>query len=55
MTGLGCQAAVLNVPDWRYDDDERDHSLFGLLLFMSFIGWLSNREIGRSLAQGERL
>jgi signal transduction histidine kinase len=45
------EAVVLNVPDWRYDEITATDviSYAALLLFMSFIGWLSNREIKISL------
>lgn len=47
------ESLVLNVPYWRYEEitltDVVAYST--LLAFMSFITWLSNREIGRSLAR----
>jgi len=54
LTVLGIhEAAVLNVPDWRYDEITATDviSYSALFLFMSFIGWLSNREIDASLAR----
>jgi|GEM_PF-272385 signal transduction histidine kinase len=54
LTVLGIhEAAVLNVPDWRYDEITATDviSYSALFLFMSFIGWLSNREIDASLTR----
>jgi signal transduction histidine kinase len=54
LTALGVhEATVLNVPDWRYDEITATDviSYSALFLFMSFIGWLSNREIDASLAR----
>jgi len=54
LTVLGIhEATVLNIPDWRYDEITATDviSYSALFLFMSFIGWLSNREIDSSLAR----
>jgi signal transduction histidine kinase len=54
LTVLGVhEAAVLNVPDWRYDEITATDviSYSAMFLFMSFIGWLSNREIDASLTR----
>ncbi len=50
------EATVLNVPDWRYDEITAADviSYSALLLFMSFVGWLSNREIRLSLDRTKR-
>jgi len=52
LTSLGIHESIyLNVPDWRYDEisvtDVITYSV--MFLFISFIAWLANREIHRSL------
>jgi signal transduction histidine kinase len=54
LTALGIhEATVLNIPSWRYDEITSTDVIAysALLLFMSFIGWLSNLEIDRSLTR----
>ncbi len=61
LTILGIHESVyLNVPDWRYDQisvtDVITYSI--MFLFISFIAWLANREIDKSLnraRQSEKL
>jgi signal transduction histidine kinase len=57
LTILGIHESIyLNVPDWRYDEitttDVITYS--AMFLFISFIAWLSNKEIDRSLARARR-
>lgn len=52
LTLLGIHESIyLNVPDWRYDEisvtDVITYSV--MFLFISFIAWLANREIEKSL------
>ena len=54
LTLLGIHESIyLNVPDWRYDEisvtDVITYSV--MFLFISFIAWLANREIGKSLVR----
>ncbi len=52
LTILGIhEAAQLNIPDWRFDEiSATDMITYSIMfLFISFIVWLSNREIDKSL------
>ena len=52
LTVLGFhEAQYLNVPDWRYDEITLTNVMTysAMFLFISFIGWLSNREVHNSL------
>jgi signal transduction histidine kinase len=57
LTLLGIHEAIyLNVPDWRYDEisvtDVITYSV--MFLFISFIGWLSNKELDDSLTRARK-
>jgi signal transduction histidine kinase len=54
---LGIHESIyLNVPDWRYDEvTTTDIIAYStMLIFISFIGWLSNKEIDASLDRARR-